>query len=576
MTRNTPSEEQALQRKLDPAAGLLNSGRNAGERRYVQDRRAIQKALFFSEARLNEAQRLAKIGSWELDVQTGELVWSDEVFRLFEIDKRQFAGSYQAFLNLIHPDDRDRVHLAYTQALENCSDYEITHRLLMADGRVKWVHERCVSEFDAQGKPLRSMGTIQDISERHLAQETLRQLNDELEQRVAQRTAELENARNEAQRANNAKSDFLSRMSHELRTPLNGILGFAQLLTYNTTHALDREQAGYVQEIMRSGEYLLELINEVLDLSRIESGRLELEPMPLAIAQMLRDCLPIAQALAAERNIDITVEIAGEYVVRADRLRLRQIFLNLLSNAVKYNRAGGSVVIACGRVREGWVRVSVQDSGQGIEAEFLPRLFQPFERLQSAYDGIEGSGIGLALSRRLTEAMGGNIGVESVAGKGSTFWVDFPLLTGSANEPLQNLQAMQASRYGSRTVLYIEDNPVSFRLVQKSIAGRLGIDMLGAYSAELGLQMARVRRPDVILLDINLPGMNGFEALSILKNDEATRDIPVIAISANAMERDIKKGLEAGFVDYLTKPVDIIQLVLVLSRLAEQQHSSAK
>jgi PAS domain S-box-containing protein len=574
MTRNTPSEEQALQRERDPAAALLHNGQDVSERRDTQERRAIQKALFFSEARLNEAQRLAKIGSWELDLLTGELVWSDEVFRLFEIDKSQFAGTYSAFLDLIHPDDRDRVNIAYTQSLQNCSKYETFYRLLMADGRIKWVHERCVSEFDAQCKPLRSMGTIQDITERHLAQETLGQLNEELELRVAQRTAELERARNEAERANNAKSDFLSRMSHELRTPMNGILGFAQLLTYSTTRMLDREQAGYVQEIMRSGEHLLELINEVLDLARIESGRLELEPMPLALAQMLRECVPMTESLAAGRNVEISMDITGDYVVRADRLRLRQILLNLISNAVKYNSEGGSVAISCRSVRDGWVRVAVQDSGCGIAAESLPRLFQPFERMQSAYNGIEGSGIGLAISRRLTEAMGGAIGVESVVGAGSTFWVDFPLLARHDAEPAHDLAAIHNAMASSRTVLYIEDNPVSVRLVQKSISGRLGIVMVGAYSAELGLEMARARRPDIILLDINLPGMNGFEALSILKNDPATRDIPVVAISANVMERDIKKGLDAGFVDYLTKPVDIIQLLILLSKLSERQRSS--
>jgi signal transduction histidine kinase/ActR/RegA family two-component response regulator len=566
--KNTPGKEQAVQRERDVAADQFKQGLDASECR------TLEKELHFTAARLNEAQRLARLGSWELDLLSGELVWSDEVFRMFEIDKCRFAGGYRAFLELIHPDDRARVNLAYTRSLQTRSEYEINHRLLLPDGRIKWVHERCVSEFDAQGKALRSMGTVQDITERHLAQAALRQLNDELEQRVAQRTAELERARNEAEQANNAKSDFLTRMSHELRTPLNGILGFAQLLAYNSNHALDLEQADYVQEIMHSGKHLLELINEVLDLSRIESGRLELEPMPLAMAQMLRECATMVQTLAAERRVEISCDITGDYIVRADRLRLRQIFLNLLSNAVKYNREGGSVAVGCCCSRDGWVRVSVRDSGRGIAADALPRLFRPFERLQSACDGSEGSGIGLAITRKLTEAMGGNIGVESVAGAGSTFWVEFPLLTGSATVPPLNPEAMQAAKFSTRTVLYIEDNPLSVRLVQKSISGRLGIVMFGAYSAELGLQMARSRRPDIILLDINLPGMNGFEALDILKNDAVTRDIPVVAISANAMERDIKKGLDAGFVDYLTKPVDIIQLVLVLSRLAQRQCSS--
>jgi CheY-like chemotaxis protein len=247
--------------------------------------------------------------------------------------------------------------------------------------------------------------------------------------------------------------------------------------------------------------------------------------------------------------------------------------LNLLSNAVKFNRDGGSVGVSCKRVRSGWVRVAVTDSGRGIAADSLPRLFKPFELLQSAYDGVEGTGIGLALTKRLTEAMDGIIGVDSVSGTGSIFWVEFPLVEGGHDaennyEPLHDIAAMRAAMCTSRSVLYIEDNPSSVRLVQKTISSRLDLKMLNAPSAELGLKMARTHRPDIILLDINLPGMNGFEALECLKKDLITCDIPVIAISANAMERDIKKGLDAGFVDYLTKPVDIIQLILLLDKLA--------
>ncbi|HUX90865.1 MAG TPA: ATP-binding protein [Gallionellaceae bacterium] len=535
--------------------------------------RSSMQALHTSAERLIEAQRIAKVGSWELDLRTGELVWSDEIFRLFEIDKSRFGGTYQDFLSVIHPDDRDSVNLAYTRSLEAHTRYEIIHRLPVRGGRIKWVHERCITEFDAEGKALRSMGTVQDVTERQLAQAALKHLNEELEQRVEQRTAELVSAKEEAERANNAKSEFLSRMSHELRTPMNGILGFTQLLAYDSTNTLEMEQADYVQEIMRAGEHLLELINEVLDLARIESGRMELVAEHLAVAQQVRECVPLVKALAADRNLKLSVGITGDYVIHADALRLRQILLNLLSNAVKFNRDGGSVGVSCKRVRSGWVRIAVTDSGRGIAADSLPRLFKPFERLQSAYDGVEGTGIGLALTKRLTEAMGGIIGVESVSGSGSTFWVEFPLVEGGHDaenkyEPLHDIAAMQAAMCNSRSVLYIEDNPSSVRLVQKTISSRLDLEMLSAPSAELGLKMARAHRPDIILLDINLPGMNGFEALSVLQSDLATRDIPVVAISANAMERDIKKGLDAGFVDYLTKPVDIIQLIILLDKLS--------
>ena len=441
--------------------------------------------------------------------------------------------------------------------------------LLTRNGETRILHTRKIGIYNAAGEPTHLLGVSIDITGRQHAQAALRKLNEELEQRVERRTTELVSAKNEAERSNSAKSEFLSRMSHELRTPMNGILGFAQLLSYDTAHPLDSAQADYVQEILRAGDHLLELINEVLDLARIESGRLELAPEYIAIAQLVRETMPLVQALAAKNRLTLSADLTGDYVILADPLRVRQILLNLLSNAVKYNREGGSVGISCLCVRQGRVRIAVKDSGRGIAADSLPRLFKPFERLESAYSSIEGAGIGLALSKRLAEAMGGVIGVESTVGAGSTFWVEFPLVVEENTEPLLDLNAMRADMTKACSVLYIEDNPSSLRLVEKSISEHLGLVMLNAHTAELGLEMARTQRPDIILLDINLPGMNGFEALSILQNDPATRDIPVIAITANAMERDIKKGLDAGFVDYLTKPLDIIQLIVLLGKMTE-------
>jgi PAS domain S-box-containing protein len=518
---------------------------------------------------LNDAQHIAQVGSWELDLSNNQLIWSDESYRLFEIDKERFGATYEAFLNATHPDDRNAVNEAYSRSLQNREPYEITHRLLMADGRVKYVTERCASYFDADGKPIRSVGTVQDVTELKLTELALKQLNEGLEQRVQQRTELLLEAKEEADRANSAKSEFLSRMSHELRTPMNAIMGFAQLLESDQDTPLTHEQADNVREILHAGKHLLELINEVLDLARIEAGRIDLSLEPVEVPSLVGECVALLQPLTVGRQVDLKQDLEGACAVQADRLRLRQVLLNLLSNAVKYNRDKGNVQITCRLAAEGRVRIAVSDSGRGIAADALPRLFKPFERIESAYDGVEGAGIGLALSKHLVAAMGGSIGVESVVGVGSTFWVELPAAEAKVYRPSDSgaAKAVQNNYATAHTVLYIEDNPANLRLVQKIISTHTSLAMLDARSAEQGLDIAKVHHPDLILLDINLPGMSGFEALRHLRDDPATCDIPVIAISANAMEQDIKKGLAAGFADYLTKPLDIPKLLTLLDKL---------
>lgn len=537
----------------------------------VTARRAMQQALFTSSERLKEAQRIAQVGSWELDLSSGELAWSDEIFRLFEIDRSRFDATYEAFLNAIHPDDRDGVSQAYSHSLATRTAYEVTHRLLLPDGRIKWVHELCSTDFDAEGKPLRSVGTVQDITRQRQAEENLRHMNETLEARVVERTDDLLRAKEEAERANNAKSEFLSRMSHELRTPMNAILGFSQLLEADTQNPLTPEQQENIHEILHAGSHLLELINEVLDLARIESGRLELVHEAVPIGPLVDECVALLHPLAAQRNIQLNTDANGGCCVKVDRLRLRQILLNLLSNAIKYNREGGSVGISCHPAPRGRVRIAVRDSGRGIPEEFLAHLFKPFERLESAYNGIEGSGIGLALSKQLTEAMDGTIGVESEAGAGSTFWIELPLAATEATKPplasMTGAAAEHDACAATHTLLHIEDNPANLRLVKKILAGRKGLGLIDAHTAELGLEIARARQPDLILLDINLPGMDGHEALLQLQRSPATRHIPVIAITANAMERDVRKGLDAGFADYLTKPIQIPRFLALVDTL---------
>lgn len=516
---------------------------------------------------LNEAQHIAQMGSWELDLLDNTLTWSDETFRLFEIDKKRFGATYEAFLNAIHPDDRDAVNMAYSRSLQTREPYEISHRLLMPDGRIKYVTERCASYFDADNKPLRSVGTVQDVTELKQAEMALKQLNEELEQRVRQRTELLQRAKEEADRANNAKSEFLSRMSHELRTPMNAIMGFAQLLESDTDAPLNDDQADSVREIRRAGRHLLDLINEVLDLARIEAGRIVLSLEPVEVPALLGECSALLQPLLAERRIALTLDEDAVAVVQADRLRLRQVLLNLLSNAIKYNRDGGTVTVSYRPTTiEGRIRIEVSDTGRGIAAEALPLLFNAFERIESAYDGIEGTGIGLALSKRLVEAMHGCIGVDSVLGQGSTFWLELPAAEANDYLSFGDDTVLRNSYDASpRTLLYIEDNPANLRLLHKVIDTHTGLLLLEARTAEQGLAIAKEQRPDLIMLDINLPGMSGFEVLRRLQDNPDTCNIPVIAISANAMERDIKKGLDAGFIDYLTKPLVIPKLLELLN-----------
>ena len=377
---------------------------------------------------------------------------------------------------------------------------------------------------------------------------------------------ELNNAMAVAEKANLAKSDFLSSMSHELRTPLSAILGFAQLMESGSP-APTVSQKRSIDQILQAGWYLLELINEILDLALIESGKLSLSLESISLAEVIQECQAMIGPQAQKRGIGVHfATFATPYYVKADRTRVKQVLINLLSNAVKYNKAGGSVDVQFVTSTPGRIRICVEDTGEGLTREKLAQLFQPFNRLGQEANVEEGTGIGLVVAKRLVEWMGGTLGVESVVGKGSVFWIEMtltaePQIVATAPESLALAQIPIEVGAQLRTLLYVEDNPANLMLVEDLIARRPDIRLLSARDGIKGVAIARAALPDVILMDINLPGISGIEALRVLADDPATAHIPVVALSANAMPRDIEKGLEAGFFRYLTKPIKVSEFM---------------
>jgi PAS domain S-box-containing protein len=380
---------------------------------------------------------------------------------------------------------------------------------------------------------------------------------------------ELNKAMAVAEKANLAKSEFLSSMSHELRTPLSAILGFAQLMESGSPSPTTSQKRS-IDQILQAGWYLLELINEILDLALIESGKLSLSVEPISLAEVMHECQDMIEPQAQKRGINVAFPpVDLRYFVLADRTRVKQVLINLLSNAIKYNRAGGTVVVDQITTIPGRIRICVKDSGEGLTADKLAQLFQPFNRLGQEASGEEGTGIGLVTTKRLVELMGGAIGAESTVGSGSVFWIELNLTAerravhGTALSSTVAHSDVQSDAQ-LHTLLYVEDNPANLMLVEDLIARRPDIRLLTARDGNRGIEIARASRPDVILMDINLPGISGLKALKILADDPATAHIPVVALSANAIPRDIQKGLEAGFFRYLTKPIKVNEFMATL------------
>jgi len=450
--------------------------------------------------------------------------------------------------------ERAETNIKLVLSEKKITDYELTMRA--RGGMETEVSCNAATFYDRDGKLQGVFAAARDITE-----------SKHLEKLLLENNGELRKAKAVAEKASLAKSTFLSSMSHELRTPLNAILGFAQLLESGAPPPTD-SQIARLQHIIKAGWYLLDLINEILDLAVIESGKLLLSREAVSLAEIMHECQAMTEAQAQKRGIYIDfIPFDNTWYANADRTRLKQCLINLLSNAIKYNREHGTVEVKCTCTPER-IRISIKDSGAGLPAEKLAQLFQPFNRLGQESGSEEGTGIGLVVTKQLVELMGGTIGVESAVGVGSEFWIELirdvtPQLAAGNTLPAELAPQVKGST-ALHTLLYVEDNLANLMLVEQIIARHSDINLLTALNGNSGIEIARASLPEVILMDINLPGINGFEALKILRKDPATTHIPVIALSANAMPRDIEKGLEAGFFRYLTKPIKVYEFMSAL------------
>ncbi len=492
--------------------------------------------------------------------------------RMFGYNAAELVG--QNFSCLIPELDKDQQHgsLAYYSASAAARAIGLEREVVgrRKDGST-FPMEIAISEMWLGGQRYFT-GVLRNLTTRKRVEEEKTQLDAILHEK----NLELQSAKFAAEKANLAKSDFLSSMSHELRTPLNAILGFAQLIESGTPKPTPIQKRS-VDQILKAGWYLLELINEILDLALIESGKLSLSLEPMALDDVMHECQTMIEPQAQSRGIRVIFPALGAcHFVRADRTRVKQVLINLLSNAIKYNTIGGTVIVSYDVISPERIRICLEDTGEGLSSEKLSQLFQPFNRLGQETQSEEGTGIGLVMTKRLIELMGGVIGVESTVGKGSVFWIELAL-TGKEKVHVQadelmdviiNQTEKDACLY---TLLYVEDNPANLMLVEDIMKRRTNIRLLSAKDGKHGIEIARTCLPDVILMDINLPGISGIQALRILSDDPTTTHIPVVALSANAMPRDIEKGLKAGFFRYLTKPIKVNEFMETLDEVLLMQ-----
>jgi PAS domain S-box-containing protein len=665
----------------------------------ITEIKASERALRESEERLNNAQELAQMGSWDFNVITGEVRWSQNYYRLLEVPVTEKPYSLDRVKQLVHPEDRHLLGLKIEEMKDSKALESIYFRLVFPGDRIKWIQSNMVPRFDSDklvslsgvsiditkkkiqedtinklslavkqspvsivitdlnanieyvnpaflentgyrlqevigqntrilksdhtpletyknlwdtitsdknwhgewvnrkkngelywesisitpihndsGVTTNYLAIKQDITERKRAEDKILDLNLNLEKKIVERTADLEKsnadlikARIDAEEANLAKSEFLSRMSHELRTPMNSILGFAQLLEMG---GLNPGQKKGVNHIMKSGKHLLDLINEVLDIARIEAGKISLSLEPVQTMAVIQEMLDVVGPLINEKRIKIELGSGDQAMfIKADRQRLKQVLLNLINNAVKYNVDGGSIFIKTElKTSEAsplpLVRLSVTDTGKGISLEDQAKLFNPFERIGAEKTGLEGTGLGLAVAKKLVEAMNGRIGVESKPGFGATFWIELPHVESQLESVLKSSawnENQPAHHVKSGLILYIEDNASNVELVQQILTSlRPEINLITTTQGKEAFTMASAYNPDLILLDLNLPDIHGSEVIEQIMKDPVTKEIPVVIVSADAMPHQIRRLLDLGAKGYLTKPLDVTDFVGII------------
>jgi PAS domain S-box-containing protein len=525
-----------------------------------------------SEKGLAEAQRMAHLGSWELDPSKNNLVWSDEACRIFGFELEQHGKTFEPLLAIVHPDDRHSVTAVHNRFAKSDTPYDIVYRITRtSDKGSRYIHEKCEQVNDESGRIIGFRGTVHDITELKRAEAELRRYKDQLEETVQQRTAELLQARDAAQAANNAKSVFLANMSHELRTPLNAILGFSSMMRRDP--AVSDSQRDNLDIINRSGEHLLSLINDVLEVAKIEAGRMKLEIAPFDLGSMVRDVVDMMQLRAGEKGLQLLLDQTSEFprYIKGDEARLRQILVNLVGNAIKFTEQGG-VTIRLG-VRQGGQQhllIEVEDSGPGIKPEDQKRLFEPFVQLQESAMQ-QGTGLGLTITHQFVQLMGGTINVESQLGSGSLFRIDLPVELANTADVLQPEKKAHAEVVGiapgqpAYRILIAEDQHENQLLLSRLMTD-IGLEVKIAENGEQCIRLFQEWRPDLIWMDRRMPVVDGLEATQRIRQLPEGKSVKIVAVTASAFKEQQQEMFDAGMDDFIRKPYRFEEIYDSLAR----------
>ncbi|NVK19614.1 MAG: response regulator [Methylocystaceae bacterium] len=519
------------------------------EREYVQD------SLKYSEQRLRDIAESASDWFWEMGPDFKFTYISGRFYEVTGMKQEDVIGKSRLDIAAkpLTQEEEEQWEL-HKELLENRLPIEnFTYRLVSPKNHSYYVEFNGVPVYDTVGNFKGYRGAARDITQQIAYQE------------------KLEEAKNLAEVANKAKSEFISSMSHELRTPLNGILGFAQLLDMNSKKPLDEQQATYVHQILSAGNHLLRLINDILDLAKVEAGKVQLSMEPIMPVLVIQDSLNILETLCDQYEVKLITDfdqVSSNLQISADLTRFSQIVMNLCSNAIKYNHKGGSVTISIIKERDDWLKISFIDTGPGISKEHMEMLFTPFNRLEAEGSSTEGTGVGLSITQKLVQLMSGQIDVDSTPGKGSTFWVKFKLL----DEEVAPIEKAKNKTYiplpyqlEPCDVVYIEDNKENMQLVREIFNKFEGAELRCAETAEKGIEEVLNKQPDIVLMDLNLPGMDGFAALKEIRRHKECENLPIIALSANVRSETMERGKREGFNNFLTKPIDIPTLIHVIN-----------